>query len=51
MIAAPTVTGCWDTKELSFSLANTPGDIKVSAMFYRVLLIIHMTESFKNYTF
>jgi hypothetical protein len=32
MMAAPTVTGCCETNELSFSLANTPGEIKVSAI-------------------
>jgi hypothetical protein len=35
--AAPTVTGLLDTKEESFSLAKTPGDIKVSAIVIYVL--------------
>jgi hypothetical protein len=37
MIAAPTVTGLLDTKEESFSLAKTPGDIKVSAIVVYIL--------------
>jgi hypothetical protein len=34
IIAAPTVTGLLDTKDESFSLGKTPGEIKVSAIFY-----------------
>jgi hypothetical protein len=30
IIAAPTVTGCWEINDWSFSSASTPGDINVS---------------------
>ena len=34
MIAAPTLTGCCVINDESFSLANTPGEINVSAMLF-----------------
>jgi hypothetical protein len=34
MIAAPTLTGCCVINVESFSLANTPGEINVSAMLF-----------------
>jgi hypothetical protein len=50
MIAAPTVTGLLDTKEESFSLAKTPGDIKVSAigLFILFYFVINMVKPVKN---
>jgi hypothetical protein len=40
IIAAPTVTGCWEINDWSFSKANTPGDIKVDAIFFLVFILL-----------
>jgi hypothetical protein len=46
MIAAPAVTGLRDTKDESFSLAKTPGDINVSAIVYYVLFCYKYDETY-----
>ena len=48
MIAAPAVTGLRDTKDESFSLAKTPGDINVSAIVYYVLFCYKYGETYQN---